>query len=355
MNLMSFVRKLIYPEINLILGIDIDSDSIKISEVRYRKGIKPYFKNFAIETIPQGLVDNGYIINEAGFVDFFKEILARNFFSTNYAVVSINSRDMVLRQIELPLMARSEASEVLHWDLEKYVPSAANEEHYYDMHVLSESSENKQMRILLIAVPKRIVDSLMVVMGEVGLKLLAVDSEVLALGRTVPSDGNRIVVDIDRLYTKIIVFESGVPMISRLIALGWDRVEDVLKKLADKPTDVSTTDFDTGKSKELTELDNNRLNLFVDDLTRDVIRTITYFQSTNPMSVVDKFLLIGENLSNPEITDRFESRLKMQVDVVDLFDYFNINSTFKREFLKQYETQLMISVGLALWGEGDIV
>ena len=178
---------------------------------------------------------------------------------------------------------------------------------------------------------------------------------MLALGRTVPSDGNRIVVDIDRLYTKIIVFESGVPMISRLIALGWDRVEDVLKKLADKPTDVSTTDFDTGKSKELTELDNNRLNLFVDDLTRDVIRTITYFQSTNPMSVVDKFLLIGENLSNPEITDRFESRLKMQVDVVDLFDYFNINSTFKREFLKQYETQLMISVGLALWGEGDIV
>ena len=73
------------------------------------------------------------------------------------------------------------------------------------------------------------------------------------------------------------------------------------------------------------------------------------------MSVVDKFLLIGENLSNDEITSRFESRLKMQVDVVDLFDYFNINSIFKREFLKQFETQLMISVGLALWGEGDIV
>lgn len=355
MNLKSRLRRLLYPEINLILGIDIDSDSLKLSEVRYRKGMKPYFKNFAIEAIPQGLVDNGYIINEAGFIDFFKEILARNFFTTQYAVVSINSRDMVLRQIELPLMAHTEAREVLRWDLEKYVPSAANEEHYYDMHVLSESSETKLMRILLVAVPKRIVDSLMVVMREGGLKLLAVDSEVLALGRTVPSEGNRIVVDIDRLYTKIIVFESGVPMISRLIALGWDRVEDVLKKLSERAARTEIPEIDAVQPDELTEHDNERLNLFVDDLTRDIIRTITYFQSTNPMSTIDKFLLIGENLSDREITSRFESRLRMQVDVVNLFDSFNINSVFKREFLKQYETQLMISVGLALWGEGDIV
>ena len=345
MNYKALLKRLIYPEINLLMGVDIDNNSIKISEVKYRKGIKPFFKNFAIERIPNGLIDNGYIINEAGFVDFFKEALARNQFSTKYAVVSINSRDTVLRQIELPLMSYAEAQEALRWDLEKYVPSAANEEHYYDMHVLNEIPENKQMRIL--------------VMRDSGLKLLAVDSEVLALGRAVPAAGNRVIIDVDRTYTKIIIFEDGVPMISRLIALGWDRYEDVLQRINRMSSVDATATHDEQQNAdeliELSEIERTRLAAFVDELGRDVLRTVTYFQSTSPAAQVDSFLLIGENMNTDKLMKSFEEKLSMKADAVNLFDSFSINHTFKRDYLAQYETQLMISVGLALWGEGEVV
>ena len=175
------------------IGLDIGSGSVKMAEVVLRDG-KPYLKRMALTEVPYRSVVDGAIEDEDQLADTLQKMAARNGFAGARVAAALGGRNLFIREVNFPRMTEKEMREAIRWDLEKYVPFSPDNL-YFDFWIVGSGATEVEVRVLLVAVPKEVVDSVVRLVKKAGLKLVAIDIEPLAIQRTLPMVADCMVID----------------------------------------------------------------------------------------------------------------------------------------------------------------
>jgi type IV pilus assembly protein PilM len=342
------------------IGVDIGHHSIKaVALERVASGWRVL--RFASTPTPPDAVKDGVVVDVASTVGALKSLLKENGLSAGSAMIAVSGGSVVVRQVRMPKMAEATLRKSIKFEASRYVPSSV-EDSYIEFEIIGPVDE-QQMDVLMVAAPKDVVESRLQACEEAGLEVEAVDIEAFAMYRALVeadldqhwTENTVALVDIGSATTNISVVSHGVFSMTRSIPQGADTLTQALKsyfKLSDEDAESGKAQLDLrelleeGKPKENPPL--RVLQPHVDDLVREIRRSLNYYQSQQQegsAKQIDHILLTGGGAKLSGLADYFSHKLSIPTTLHDVF----ANPRFSHYAdAEQSGLELSVASGLAM-------
>ncbi len=342
------------------IGIDLGHHTIKaVALERVADGWR--VARVAQTPTPPDAVKDGVIVDVPSTVSAIKSLLKENQINAGGAMIAVSGGSVVVRQVRMPKMAEATLRKSIKFEASRYVPSSV-EDSYIEFEIIGPVDDN-QMDVLMVAAPKDVVESRRLACEEAGLEVEAVDIEPFAMYRALVeadldnawAESTIALVDVGSATTNISVVSHGVFSMTRSIPQGSDTLTQALKsyfKLSDEDAEAGKAQLDLrelledGKPKENPPL--RVLQPHVDDLVREIRRSLNYYQSQQQEGAskqIDHILLTGGGAKLAGLADYFSHKLSIPTTLNDIY----ANPRFSH-FGDPEETGLDLSVasGLAM-------
>lgn len=336
-------------------GMEIENCSLKAFWLsKNRDGCR--ITSCARRTLPRGIVQAEQIIDSKRLVSELKELLASaqpKPIKTKYVVFSIPETKAFVRTIEIPKMSRKEAREAVKWETEANIPISV-EKVYLDWQVVR-VKENSQ-EVLVVAVPKGIVDSYYQTVTSAGLVPLAIEIDVIATIRSLTADAENkkpiLIADIGAENTSLTICQNQVPYFTSSIPLSGKTFTEALEKeLGVSWERAENVKFKYGLGK-MAEADMlyRIFNPLIENLASEIERSIVFFsESINSQDKVEKIILSGGGSLLHEFPNYLSERLKREVVAGNPMLHINLGN-FPYKISSRDLLSYATAIGLALRG-----
>lgn len=206
------------------VGLDIGSKTIKIVELS-KDGDSFSLKASGIVGYKGSSIER--MTNDKEYADLataIKKLHTEAKISSREISVSLPEAHVYTRTVRFPLLTDSEIASAVKWEAEQYIPMP--KEDAVIQHQVLEKREDvmpPQTLVLLVAAPKSLVEKYQRVVNMAGLKLVAVETELMSLVRSLaPSDGTTLVADLGARSADIAISKNTQLIFSRSIPTAGD-------------------------------------------------------------------------------------------------------------------------------------
>ena len=337
------------------LGIDIGTLSIKIVEFSNENG-RPKLENYAILTnydlALRNLVQGGAEKTPKVFGGEANPMLRRLIKAGEIEAREINMSVPIfssfLTVMELPQMSESEVASAIQFEAKKYVPVSLDSV-VIDWSLIGTSGDGKIL-ILLIAIPKELINEYTNIAREADLKLLTIELETVSAARALIGNDPvpTVLVDMGSRDTTISVTDSGSLRISHSIETSG---EDLTRVLANGLNINWRRAEELKKENGLKVMDNNsQITTVLTPLLDIIIKAAQniidiYFSKTKKK--IEKLIIYGGASKMPGFAEYLNSRLKMDVVIGAPFSRVVYPEKLK-PMIDEIGHEFTIAIGLAL-------
>ena len=317
------------------IGIDLGHHTIKAVALERTPSGWRVTRHASAQT-PLDAIKDGVVVDMPSMVAALKSLLKENQLNGGGgAMIAVAGGSVVVRQVRMPKMAEATLRKSIKFEASRYVPSSV-EDSYIEFEIIG-PVDDQQMDVLMVAAPKDVVESRMQVCEDAGLEVEAVDIEAFAMYRAlVEADldqewsGQTIaLVDVGSATTNISVVSHGVFSMTRSIPQGADTLTQALKsyfKLSDEDAESGKAQLDLRELLEDSKPKENPplrvLQPHVDDLVREIRRSLNYYQSQQQEGAskqIDHILLTGGGAKLAGLTEYFGHKLSISTTLHDIF------------------------------------
>ena len=326
------------------LGVDVGTRKIKAVEMASGKEIKRLI-GFAIADI-----DPPFSEEKAALA--LKEVLSQLNPNTKEVRISLSAPHAMVRFISVPRMKEEDLKNSLKYEAEKYIPFNISEVGI-DVSILEEKAEDeKQMKVLLAAAKKTIINSRMDMMKKAGLSTYLIDIDSFSClnaftEAAIEKDASKSVVLLNIGYTQtgVMIINQDKPLFTRDIQIGGKDMVAALAKtfnINDKEAEALMED-PKEKSAEVFECEKNVLNTLIEEIRL----SFGYYENQHGKSI-DILYLSGGIAKLPGIVEYFEETFGIKPSGWDPFTGFEIDAKVNKEELEKLKSQFAVAAGLIL-------
>lgn len=340
------------------LGIDIGTAFLKVAEVSW-KADRPTLNCAGVTHLPQNIVADGKIIDSDALTEVLKKLCSTCGAACRNAVSAIGKQAVFVRELSLPVMDGEELKEALKWEAEQYVPYAPGT-YYQDFSVAGSGQTEQEMKVLLVAAQHSVVNDVVQVIKNAGLRPAAIDIEPLALYRTVTGTADAMIVDMGKDISQVAVFRDGSPTVIRNLPFGGQKFTSIimsvlgLNELEAERLKCRQNGLLQRPDAERTSSDIHRhLRPLVDEVAYELRRTIDYYQVQHKEAIIENIFLTGGGAQLHNLAANLAAQLDLPVAVHDPLQMLDIIPSLNRQYLAGIAPQLSVSIGLGMRA-GDI-
>ncbi|MBU1131103.1 pilus assembly protein PilM [Patescibacteria group bacterium] len=248
------------------LGVDIGTASIKIVELKEEGGL-PRLVTYGYIDIESDIIRSNTPQTRQKVINSLKKVIESSQVTTDKTIAALPTFSVFNSIITLPQMSRKDLASAIKWEAKKYIPLpleemildwkiiereqgslAANqpasepgpkkkfflpsfkkkkfdepEQEPWDEEQPTIGQEAEQnIKILVTAAPKNLINRYLTIFKAVDLKLLSLETEAFALARSlIGHDQSTIMIaDVGSITTDICIIENRIPILNRSIDVG---------------------------------------------------------------------------------------------------------------------------------------
>ncbi len=348
------------------ISLDISESSIKLAYLQKESSGFFDLVAFGREYLKEGIMKDGEIKNAEGFLSALDSIISKSksgFPKTKYLIVSLPEERAFLRILELPgSLKKEELEQALKYELEANIPMSLDEV-YFDYEALPQPRSGTHNNIMVNAIPKRIADSYISVLGRHNFSILALEIESVAARRAVFEDvGNAkeavLVLDIGADRSHFMIVAEGVLRFTSSNSTAGNKLSRLLTekfplniKEAEFMKRVVGLDKNQQKGKELLEI----LRPGLDQLKEQIQNYINFFE-THPDShklhdsaqKISKIMLIGGGATLWGLVDWLSQELSLPVILGNPLKRIKIFPSNKSKLSLEESLGYTTALGLAM-------
>jgi len=255
---------------------------------------------------------------------------------------------------------------ILDWEVLKEAaqPGRPNEEPAPDQDKNKDKAQDKKnkkdgepkpmkgnIRVLLTAAPKKLVNRYVTLFKEAGLQLIGLETESFALERSlVGNDKNPIMaIDIGGSSTSIIIFHGGIPVLNRSIDVGGATVTQSLTKvmgLSDQQAEQFKRDIGYTVSDEVLEEMPEPISRMISAIINEIKYILNIYQSQNK-DKISKVVLTGGSSFLMNLAGYIQNVFKIKSYVGDPWARV-VHPVEIDALLKQLGPRMSVAIGLAM-------
>ena len=336
------------------VGLDIGSFAVRAAEVSVDSGT-PTLHRFAQVTLPPGAVVEGQVVDQAAVAASIRQLWTKGGFKQRKVVVGVASKDIKVRQAEVPDLPPDEVRSALRYEAHDLIPvSDADAVMDYLVQDRFTRDGTDMLRVLVAAAPVAQIDATVAATTAAGLDVEAVDLVPVALVRSLSSyqghGAGEVIVSVGAGLTSVVVQAGGVPQLVRTTAggggtiteaiaarlsLGYEQAEAV-KRMASPHTPEGAA---------ATTLIDEQLVILV----REIVGSVDYFVSQTADVDIQRIVLTGAGSLVPGLRERIRAESHLDVVPADALRNVALGKTrLTPEQLVAASTTLAGPIGLAL-------
>lgn len=321
-----------------MIGLDIGSKTIKLIEVEKTRS-KPRLKASGIVGHNSITPDKAQEDKEVKpIAEALKKLHKEAKVSSKYVSLSLPEAQIFTRTIQFPLLTDAEIASAVKWEAEQYIPIPIDQA--VVQHQIIEKRQDTtppSAVVLLIAAPRNLVEKYTKVVEMAGLNVVAVETELMALVRSLaPDDQTVLVVDIGSISTDIAISRNGQLVFSRSISTGGEAFTRAVSQ--GLGIDLQQAE----EYKKTYGLETNQLegkvaaslgpifNVVVDEIRK----SITYYQSEEKGNKPNSVLLAGGSAGLPGLTRAMTNALNVEVVVGNPFSKIDVDPQVMNSLIK---------------------
>jgi len=336
------------------VGIDIGSSCVKAAEVSFGNRQK-VLRAVGVLDLPKNVMEDGVITNAKALTEVIRQLLINSGIVSREVVVAVSGRLVFVREVMLPVMNQAEIKEAIKWDMEKYVPYEPGS-YYYDFAVVGPGNNELEIKVLLVAAPHELVNTLVNVIKQADCIPIAIDIEPLAIYRSLSDAKTAMIIDIGSQVSQLMLFQGASPAVSRFIPIGGLSFTEVIMRTlgldyaeAERLKQRRHSENSDFEGKQL--LIYQQFDLLVDELAREVRRTVEYYQAQNREAVFDKLYLTGGGAKLTNLPQYIAAKLGgVPVLLHNPLTAVTLSPGIDTHYLQDMALQFALSIGLAMRG-----
>ncbi|MGB7606078.1 MAG: type IV pilus assembly protein PilM [Lutisporaceae bacterium] len=298
-----------------VISIDIGSCKTKIVLGRQESslGLVIVEKAFVLDT-PKGCINDGklFMTNEGTKLlkQSILQVLSQYKIKTKDAIFTIQSTNIIRRELEIPRVKNSELENMIKYEIEQYLPIDLNE--YIVVQKLVEDkkdSNNNKMRILIAAMPKELTAEYLKLTNILELSPIALDinsnsiTKLFTKNQSINDqsyDIDKTIALIDLGYSNIniSIVSGGLFQFSKLIPYGGSELTAAVAKAFDISIEESQKkiNLEADLSVKIEEGEVS-LNAILSDIiymwNDDLERVFQYYKTRGSNNKIDEIYLYG--------------------------------------------------------------
>ena len=381
---------------NRVVSIDIGNDFTRVAEVDYKKKNPGVYSCFSIRT-PEASVEDGQIMDAPLFAEELKKGLAENGIRTKKAVFSITSTKIANREVTVPKVKEKSLFPLVSAKATEYFPVDMSQ-YQLAYNTLEEIEEEgrKQLRMLMLAAPKDLLESYYTLAKETGLTIEALDysgNSILPVLRSEVNDDVTLVIKVDENTSLLTVLKKKTVVLQRNITYGADTaIEEVMaadalgatpyddavkllrmqkligiekeeEPVEEKPKEepkslAASLGFDLEgeeeeKPKPLSEAEERNLRRkklienvteSLDMLVGSITRVIDYYNSRNTEEPITHYILTGMGADFMGFDELLAQETGGEVTVLSSISAAKLSKTVKKISIGEYVTCIGASI-----------
>ena len=222
--------------IRKVISIETGPISTRISYSDYGKPDGKIRKSIEFST-PEGAVEDGYVRDRDSYLHALRREMKAAKFPRGYLVFTINSTRVLSREVTLPLVSYRMLPGLIESGKEEYFPvDVSNHEIAYT--VLEVDKKNKTRRLMLYAVPRKIVEQYIELADKLKCKLVAIDFAgnsvsqwIRRCSKPVLPENLNVLMQINDQNTLVTIIDNGQVALQRNVNFGTRNVLDVVREV----------------------------------------------------------------------------------------------------------------------------
>lgn len=339
------------------LGVDIGASSIKLVELEKEEG-RHKLKNYAIFSLKEYLKGTWYQtssdsrkLDNGELAEIVKETVKEAKVISRAAFFSLPVYSSFSTLIDFPTMSEKEIETAIPFEAKKYVPVPITEV-VLDWSIIDSFSQEKGLQVLLMAVPKKIINNYKEVIQMAGLNISALESEIFSLSRALIGNDKSTVILIDvgaRSISLSIVDGGYIRVVGNLEMGGLKLTKTISQQMnisleeAEKLKKSLSTKQGAGQqSSQLKEIIHSVLNAVIFEIKK----VIDSYQGKYNRKV-EKCILVGGGVQASGFVEYFINKLGIEVSLGDPFARV-IYPPLLEPAIKELGPSLAVAVGLAM-------
>lgn len=335
------------------VGVDIGTTSIKIVELQ-KIGDAFELKNYAeyrksLEQKSLLTESTSFFLFEENLAITLKNLLTKAKIKEKGVIISLPVFSSFFTLIEFPAMPPEEISGAVKFQAHQYIPVPLSEV-VLDWQIVEEdiSSRNK-IKILLVAVPKDIIEKYTKLSHDTEINLKALEIESFALVRSLISEEEpSLIFDIGGGTSSLTIVDRKVVRVSHgLDFYGLTLTRSLSKHLNISLERAEKLKKERGIKKQVENLIYPVLAPVIDKIIFVLERELNNYRFLNPNRDIKKIILSGGGALLPGIADYFCQKLKVETEIGNPFKDI-IYSTALEEIIKEIGPTFAVAVGLAM-------
>jgi type IV pilus assembly protein PilM len=335
---------------NRVLGLDIGSSEVKAVELT--KGGDGY----AITGFASSKVNSP---DEVKFA--IKEVIRKGGFRTKRVVTSVSGRSVIVRYVTMLQMSRVDLQSAIRYEADKYIPFEV-EEVVLDCQILEENvgkgeGDQPEMKVLLVAVKRSLIEEHVLVLRECGLQPVVIDVDAFALGNAFELRTQNVhrekeydekvvaLIDIGANKTNINIMKGKTSYFTREVYLaGNDFTEAIARRLGIEEAEAETLKCDP--RDRMGEVEECILPT-LDDLGNEIQLSFDYFENQFDKEVEEVYISGGSS-KLPGLARTFEGNFDKPIVFWDPLENMLVRTDkVDEKTLRSRAGQLAVTVGLA--------
>jgi type IV pilus assembly protein PilM len=325
-----------------VVGLDIGNYAVKVCQIS-----KADNKRFKLTGLGYSQID---ILNPKAMVEGIKNACNQARISTKKVNVSIFPEGVIVRYLLLPMMSDEELRKAMSFEIERYVPFN-NEEQVSDYQILKVDDEKKNIKVLMVAAKKEMVDSRVKLLEEAGLtpQLVTIDSMVLknAFQESYPDKQSITVglLNIGSKVTNINILRENYCYFMRDIQIGGEHITNLIKEKFEIDGNQAEQKKHnlSGQDREVFKI----IEPVLGNLLNEIYLSFDYYESEFGL-VVDEVFLSGGTANLSWLADFLKENLGRQISILDPTKNLIIDPSVDSQKLAGISASLAVPIGLAL-------
>ncbi|MEL7061144.1 MAG: type IV pilus assembly protein PilM [Acidobacteriota bacterium] len=344
-----------------VVGLDIGSATIKLVELKEKKGGQYVLSRIGIEPLsPEAIVD-GSIMDSSLVVDAIQSLNNQTGVKSPSFATSVSGHSVIIKKIGLPAMSLEELEESIGWEAEQHIPFDIADVRL-DYVVLSEDGVGQEeMEILLVAVKRDKVNDYVSVITQSGKTPVVVDIDAFAIQNAYELNydldplKNVALINMGAGVTNINIIARGQSVFWRDISFGGNQFTEALQREFNLSFDQAEL-LKRGEAVGAHGPNDARrvLDGVSAEMANEVQKTFDFFGATSSEGPVDELVLSGGCALTPNLQEVLRERFGVPTEPLNPFRRVQFKeSDFNREWLESIAPMLAVSVGLAIRRAGD--
>src|SRR5688500_4538294 len=280
-------------------GLDIGSGFIKLVVIDHSKAEPEIVQVATSPLVPDAIVE-GEVMDPVLVAETVRAVVESAGLKKTDVYAAVGGHDVIVKPIPMDRMSESDAREVIRWEAEQHVPFDM-ENVNLDFQILDPNGTGPQMRVLLVAAKRELIENRMSLLADAGLTVAAIDVDAFALHNAFEHNypdalrGLIALVNIGHDTTNVNLLENGVPILVRDIPFGSRRLREALQRERGFTAELAENTLQGKGSDDIRSLVDER----VDELAVGVERAAAFIVAQSGGDGIGRCFLSGGGASIP--------------------------------------------------------